>query len=176
MQVLDIFKYIKEIGVCIIAALLITLVFIKFFFQISEVEGVSMMPTLNNKDRIVVDKISYNFNEPKRGDVVIIKYPADIREKYVKRIVAKEGDRVKVEDNRFYLNGKPQEEPYINEKLIKGFFSEAVVPDNTIFVLGDNRNESIDSRFKDVGFVSTKLIVGKATFKIYPLDKFERIR
>lgn len=172
----NIFKYIKEVGVCITAALLITLVLIKFFFQISEVEGVSMMPTLNNKDRIVVDKISVNFAEPKRGDVVIIKYPADTRVKYVKRIAAIAGDRVKIEDNKFYLNGRSQEETYIKDKYIKGYFSEVVVPDNTIFVLGDNRNESIDSRFNDVGFVNKKLIVGKAILKIYPLDKFERIR
>lgn len=158
------------------AALLITLVLIKFFFQVSEVEGVSMMPTLSNKDRIIVDKISYNFKDPKRGDIVIIKSPADVREKYVKRIVALPGDRVKIEDNKFYLNGVPQDESYINEKLIKGFFSEVVVPNNTIFVLGDNRNESIDSRFNEVGFVRTKLIVGRAIFKIYPLDKIERIR
>lgn len=172
----NIYKYIREIGVSIAVALLITLVLIKFFFQISEVEGISMMPTLNNKDRIVVDKISFNFTEPKRGDVVIIKYPADTRVKYIKRIVAKAGDRVKIEDNKLYLNGKPQEENYIKDKYIEGYFNEVVVPNNTIFVLGDNRNESIDSRFNDVGFVNKKLIVGKAILKIYPLDKFERIR
>lgn len=135
-----------------------------------------MMPTLNNKDRIVVDKISFNFTEPKQGDVVIIKYPADTRVKYVKRIVAKAGDRVKIENNKLYLNGKPQEENYIKDKYIDGYFNEVLVPNNTIFVLGDNRNESIDSRFNDVGFVNKKLIVGKAILKIYPLDKFERIR
>lgn len=167
----DIVELIKSILIAIIAAVLI----ITFVFETVSVDGQSMFPTLNHKDRLIVEKVSYYFREPKAGDVVVFKYPADTREKFIKRVVAVAGDKVKIENNRLYVNGKEIDEPYINEKIINGFYSEAVVPENTIFVLGDNRNYSKDSRFPDVGFVSLKLVVGRAALRIYPFNKAGRI-
>lgn len=172
MLIKDIVELIKSILIAVIAAVLI----ITFVFETVSVDGQSMLPTLNHKDRLIVEKVSYYFRKPDVGDIVVFKYPADTREKFIKRVVAVAGDKVRIENNKLYVNDKEIDEPYLNEKIINGFYNEAVVPENTIFVLGDNRNYSRDSRFPDVGFISNKLVVGKASLRIYPLNKIGRIR
>lgn len=162
----------KSVIIAIVAAVLI----ITFVFETVSVDGLSMFPTLNNKDRLIVEKVSYYFRDPKVNDIVVLKYPADTREKFIKRVVAVSGDKVKIEDNRLFINGVEKDEPYLNEKFINGFFNEVTVPENTVFVLGDNRNNSRDSRFPDVGFVNKKLIVGRAVLRLYPFNKIGRIR
>jgi signal peptidase I len=162
----------KSVIIAIVAAVLI----ITFVFETVSVDGLSMFPTLNNKDRLIVEKVSYYFRYPKVNDIVVLKYPADTREKFIKRVVAVAGDKVKIEDNRLFVNGVERDEPYLNEKFINGFFNEVTVPENTVFVLGDNRNNSRDSRFPDVGFVNKKLIVGRAVLRLYPFNKIGRIR
>ncbi|ERI92892.1 signal peptidase I [Clostridiales bacterium oral taxon 876 str. F0540] len=162
----------KSVIIAIVAAVLI----ITFVFETVSVDGLSMFPTLDNKDRLIVEKVSYYFRNPKVDDIVVLKYPADIREKFIKRVVAISGDKVKIEDNRLYINGVEKKEPYLNEKFINGTFNEVTVPENTVFVLGDNRNNSRDSRFPDVGFVNKKLIVGRAVLRLYPFNKIGRIR
>lgn len=168
----DIVELIKSILIAIIAAALI----ITFIFETVSVDGQSMSPTLSHKDRLIVEKVSYYLRKPEPNDIVVIKYPADTREKFIKRVVAVEGDKVKIEDNRLYVNGVEKNEPYIKEQFINGFYNEITVPENTIFVLGDNRNNSRDSRFSDVGFVSLKLVVGRAVLRIFPFSKIGRIR
>jgi signal peptidase I len=168
----DIIELIKSIFIAIIAAILI----ITFVFETVSVDGQSMAPTLAHKDRLIVEKVSYYFRDPKINDIIVLKYPADTREKFIKRVVAVAGDKVKIEDNRLFVNGIEKDEPYIKERFINGYFNEVTVPENTIFVLGDNRNNSKDSRFPDVGFVNLKLVVGKAALRIYPFDKIGRIR
>lgn len=165
-------EFIKSVFIAIISAVFI----IVFVFETVSVDGQSMSPTLSHKDRLIIEKISYYIRKPKVNDIVVIKYPADTREKYIKRVVAVAGDKVKIDDNRLFINGIEKDEPYIKEEIIKGYYNEAVVPENTIFVLGDNRNNSRDSRSNDVGFVNTKLVVGKAALRIYPFNKIERIR
>ncbi|MBL4934914.1 signal peptidase I [Clostridium sp. YIM B02515] len=162
----------KSVIIAIVAAVLI----ITFVFETVSVDGLSMFPTLNNKDRLIVEKVSYYFRYPKVNDIIVLKYPADTREKFIKRVVAVAGDKVKIEDNRLFVNGIEKDEPYLNEKFINGFFNEVTVPENTVFVLGDNRNNSRDSRFPDVGFVNKKLIVGRAVLRLYPFNKIGRIR
>lgn len=165
-------KELIELGKSVIIAIVAALLIITFVFETVSVDGLSMFPTLNNKDRLIVEKVSYYFREPKAGDIVVIKYPADTREKFIKRVVATGGDRVKIQDNKLYINGQIKEESYINEQNINGFYNEVTVPKDTIFVLGDNRNNSRDSRFPDVGFVSLKLVVGRAALRIYPFNRF----
>lgn len=165
-------ELVKSVIIAVIAAVLI----ITFVFETVSVDGQSMVPTLNNKDRLIVEKVSYYFRKPKANDIVVIKYPADTREKFIKRVVAVGGDTVKIEDNRLYINGVEKDEPYLKDKFINGYYNETKVPENTIFVLGDNRNNSRDSRFPDVGFVNLKLVVGRAAFRIYPFNKIGRIR
>lgn len=171
-MVKDIIELIKSVIIAIIAAVLI----ITFVFETVSVDGQSMFPTLQNKDRLIVEKVSYYFRKPKIGDIVVFKYPADTREKFIKRVVAVSGDKVRIESNKLYVNGVEKDEPYLNEQFINGFYSETTIPENTIFVLGDNRNNSKDSRAEDVGFVNTKLVVGRAVLRIYPFNIIGRIR
>lgn len=167
-----IFEFLKSIVVAGIAAIFIII----FIFETVSVDGKSMKPTFESGDRLIIEKLSLRFATPKVNDIVVFKFPADTREKFIKRVVAVAGDKVKIENDRLYVNGVEKEEPYINENFMNDFFQETTIPQNTIFVLGDNRNYSKDSRSKDVGFVSNKLIVGKALFKIYPLNKIGRVR
>lgn len=162
-MVKELFEILKSVIIAIIAAFLI----ITFVFETVSVDGYSMNPTLNHKDRLIVEKVTYYFSEPKVGDIVVIKYPADPKEKFIKRVVAVAGDKVKIENSTLYINGKAKEENYILEKSMFDF-PEVTVPEGSIFVLGDNRNNSRDSRFEDVGFLQYKMVVGKAVFRLYP--------
>jgi len=165
-------EFLQSIAVSILAAIFI----IVFILETVSVDGKSMLPTFESGDRLIIEKISVRFTKPKVNDIVVFKFPADTREKYIKRVVAVAGDRVKIENNRVFINGIEKEEPYLNEAYINEGFQEAIVPENSIFVLGDNRNYSKDSRAKDVGFVNIKLIVGKALFRVYPIKRIGRIR
>lgn len=155
----------KSVVIAIIAAFLI----ITFVFETVRVDGYSMMPTLNNNDRLIVEKVTYYFRQPEPGDIVVIKYPADPSEKFIKRVVAVGGDTVEIKNNTLYINGVPKKEDYLLEKTMADF-SKVTVPEGTIFVMGDNRNNSRDSRYPDVGFVSLSLVVGKAVLRIYPFN------
>lgn len=142
--------------------------FIKYFlFDIIEVDGNSMYPTLNDKDRLIVSKI--NHKEFDIGDIIIFKYPADDNLDFIKRIVAKEGDKVEIKNGFLYINNNKIEEQYINGKQLKDF-SEVIVPENRFFVLGDNRNCSLDSRDSNVGFIEDNDIKGKAIIRIWPIE------
>jgi len=164
-------NYIKElIGIAksIIIAVILALLIINFVFETVSVEGRSMFSTLDNKDRLIVEKVSYYFSKPKPGDIVVIKNPQNIKERFIKRVVAVAGDRVKIENNKLFINDKPKDEIYIHDNIMTDF-EEITVPKNTVFVLGDNRNNSKDSRM--VGSIDLKLVVGKATIRLYPFDK-----
>ncbi|MFL0195929.1 signal peptidase I [Clostridium sp. WILCCON 0269] len=163
-------KELIELGKSIIVAIIAAFLIITFVFETVSVDGHSMDPTLNNKDRLIVEKVSYYFRAPKPGDIVVIKYPADPKEKFIKRVVAVGGERVKIENGKLYINDVLKNEPYILEPMVSDF-NEVTVPADTVFVLGDNRNNSRDSRFSDVGFVSYKMVVGRAAFRIYPFNR-----
>lgn len=160
----EIKEFIKSIAISIVAAFLI----ITFVFEGAIVDGFSMIPTLNDKDLLIVEKVTYYFRQPQPGDIIVIRYPANPKEKFVKRVVAVGGDKVKIESNKVYVNGKVRNENFTLEKWMNNY-SEVTVPKGTLFLLGDNRNDSRDSRFPDVGFVNLKLVIGKASFRIYPL-------
>lgn len=148
---------------------------INFIFQIVTVNGQSMVPTLKNNDKLILEKVSKWLIDVKRNDIVVIKYPADIRQRIVKRVIAVAGDKVKINDNILYLNGKSVNEFYKNENFMKDY-DEVLVPQNSIFVLGDNRNFSKDSRSNDIGFVKLNLLEGKVLIRLYPFNKMGRIR
>ncbi|MBV7271974.1 signal peptidase I [Clostridium thailandense] len=167
-------KELIELGKSIVIAIIAAFLIITFVFETVSVDGHSMDPTLNNKDRLIVEKVSYYFRAPKPGDIVVIKYPADPKEKFIKRVIAVGGDRVKIENNKLYINDKPKDESYILEQNMRDF-NEVTVPQNTIFVLGDNRNNSRDSRYPDVGFVDYKMVVGRAALRIYPFSRFGKL-
>ena len=153
----------------------IVIFIINFIFQIVTVNGQSMVPTLKNNDKLILEKVSKLLIDVKRNDIVVIKYPADIRQRIVKRVIAVAGDKVKINDNILYLNGKIVNEYYKNESFMKDY-DEVLVPQNSIFVLGDNRNFSKDSRSNDIGFVKLNLLEGKVLIRLYPFNKMGRIR
>ncbi len=157
-------EWVQSIVIAVVLALLIR----GFVFETILVDGDSMLPTLHNNDRLVINKISHRISGVKRGDIVIFKYPGNEKEHFVKRVIACEGDVIKIEGGRVYVNGQELKEPYILEETIEGF-PESVVPENTIFVLGDNRNNSRDSRNATVGFVPLENIIGKPWARIWPL-------
>ncbi|MBP2031642.1 signal peptidase I [Clostridium algifaecis] len=163
-------KELLDIGKSVLIAIIAAFLIITFIFETVSVDGHSMDPTLNNKDRLIVEKVSYYFRAPEPGDIVVIKYPANPSEKFIKRVIGVGGDRIKIENGKLYVNDKVKNEPYILEPMI-GNFNEVTVPKNTIFVLGDNRNNSRDSRYSDVGFVNYKMVVGRASFRLYPFSK-----
>lgn len=164
-------KELLELGKSIVIAIIAAFLIITFVFETVSVDGHSMDPTLNNKDRLIVEKVSYHFRKPKPGDIVVIKYPADPKEKFIKRVIAVGGDKVKIQNNKLYVNDKQKDESYILEQTMRDF-DEVTVPDNTIFVLGDNRNNSRDSRYPDVGFLKYNMVVGRAALRIYPFSRF----
>ncbi|MGH4119952.1 signal peptidase I [Clostridium sp.] len=164
------FKVVKSIAI-----LLVTSVFvINFLFQVVTVNGESMVPTLHNNDKLILEKVSYKITSPKQNDIVVIRYHADIRERIIKRVIAVSGDTVKISDNILYINGKIINEYYINEDVMSDY-DEILVPKDSVFVLGDNRNFSSDSRSNEIGFVKLNLIEGKAVIRLYPFNKMGRI-
>ena len=165
----EIFELCKSLLIAIIAAIVI----INFIFQTVSVDGSSMYPTLRNNDRLIIEKVTYYFRRPQPGDIIVMKNPQNTSEKYIKRVIAVEDDKVAIYNNKVYINGNPKDEPYIFENKMNDF-NEITVPKNTVFVLGDNRNNSKDSRI--LGPIDLKLILGKTFIRLLPFNKAGRIR
>lgn len=146
-----------------------------FIFEIIKVDGDSMNPTLIDGDRLIINKLAYRLEKPKRGEIIVFQYPQDRAFQFIKRIVAVEGDRVEIINGKVYLNEKLLNESYLLEDP-SGNFYKRVIPRNTIFVLGDNRNNSKDSRYEEIGFIPLDLVEGKASFRIIPIDQFGKIK
>ncbi|NLM25586.1 MAG: signal peptidase I [Firmicutes bacterium] len=159
----------------IVGSIVLTAFIIIFIAQSFSVQGLSMMPTLQNNQRLLVDKISYRFTEPRKGDIIVFKYPQNPKEEFIKRIIGVPGDSVAIIDGKLFINGQLIEEDYILEPTIRGFLPQ-VVPEGHYFVLGDNRNNSLDSRDFRVGFVPKDLIIGRAIWSYWPLNKIEIVR
>lgn len=162
----EIRELIETVGSAVIIAAFIMI----FIARAYTVNGESMMPTLHHGERLLVDKISYRFIEPARGEIIVFKYPADPSEQFIKRVIGVPGDTVAVVQGTVYVNNQPIAEDYISARPRIGFAPQ-VVPENTYFVLGDNRNNSEDSRFSRVGFVPRELIVGRAVWRYWPLTR-----
>ena len=165
---------IKDWVVSILIAIVLAFFIRYFIVELYMVEGPSMRPTLVNSERLVVNKFIYHFKQPERGDVLVFRYPRDPSRDFIKRVIAVAGDTIEIKDGRVFLNGQLQNEPYILEKT-RSSYSLATVPEGTIFVMGDNRNNSEDSRFKDVGFVPLDMIKGKAVMVFWPLDQMKTL-
>jgi signal peptidase I len=131
------------------------------------VENISMEPTLQPGQFILVNKLAYRLGDFHRGDVIIFHYPRNPTEDYIKRVVGLPGETVSVHDDQVFVNDQPLDEPYIAAP--PQYEGQWTVPDDQVFVLGDNRNQSSDSH--SWGFVPHDLIVGKALVIYWPLDK-----
>lgn len=156
----------------LIIALIICVIIFAFFIRIIDVVGTSMNPTLNNNDKMLVSGLLY---EPSVGDVVVFKKDEyDPDKALVKRVIAVEGQEINMDFDKgiVYINGQPIVEDYILEPTMNklDFIGPKTVPEGCVFVMGDNRNASVDSRKTEIGMVDTRLILGKAYFVIYPLS------
>lgn len=136
------------------------------------VDGFSMVPTLQSGELVVVNKLAYKWNEPETGDIVVFQYPRDPEQEYIKRVIGTAGDTVRIEDGQVYVNDTPIFEPYISTPT--SYENEWIIPQDSIFVLGDNRNNSSDSH--SWGPVPMNLVIGKAFVVYWPPDRWGLIR
>lgn len=165
---------IKDWVVSIVVAVAMALLIRHFVVEPYLVDGPSMRPTLDHAQRLVVNKFIYRFRAPERGEILIFKYPKDQSRDFIKRVIAVPGDTIEIKDGNVFVNEKLLSESYILSKT-RGNYPKSVVPDEHIFVMGDNRNNSEDSRFKDVGFVPYDLIKGKAMLVFWPFNAFKTL-
>ena len=151
---------------------------ITFVGQRTQVSGSSMETTLSDGDQLIVDKISYRFRDPKRFDIVVFPYQYEENTYYIKRIIGLPGETVQIIDGYVYINGTQLDEHYGNEVMKDaGMAAEPVtLGDDEYFVLGDNRNNSQDSRAENVGVIHRDDLLGRAWIRIWPLSEFGVIR
>jgi signal peptidase I len=159
----------------LIISLAISAFIIIFLYQPVKVEGTSMMPSLDDQERIFVNKFVYRLEPIERGDIVVFRYPRDPSKSYIKRVIGVAGDVIRIDDGQVYVNGKPLLEEYVPAIYSDSrSYPEIVVPPGSYFLLGDHRSMSNDSR--DFGTVKEKFIYGKAVFGYWPLDKLGQLR
>ncbi len=166
----------KEIISFIVELLVIMLIVtavIRYVGQVTKVSGSSMESTLSDGDRLIIDKISYRFSDPERFDIVVFPYEYEEKTYYIKRIIGLPGETIWLNDGNIYINGEILEEDYGLETFTNaGIAAEPItLGENEYFLMGDNRNNSKDSRDPLVGVVSGDTFIGKAVFRIWPLNK-----
>lgn len=146
-----------------------------FIAQPHQIKGQSMDNNFHDKEYIITSKITYKFHPPEKGDVIVFQSPHNPDIDYIKRIIGTPGDRVYIKNEKVYVNGSLVNEPYIEQPtriFQNGFLSEGqevIVPENHLFVLGDNRTRSSDSR--EFGFIRYEDVIGNVIFRYFPLDK-----
>ena len=175
----------------LVIAVVLVFVIRQFLFSPFIVDGASMQPNFETGERLIVNKLIYNIGKPKYGDVVVFNVPEQGR-KFIKRVIGVPGDTISLKGDELYINGKLIDEPYIREvvaaKHAQGQMyngsgnqydfpnsknSETVVPEGTVFAMGDNRGDSTDSRY--LGFISEKEIIGRAEVIFWPLNQVKFI-
>jgi signal peptidase I len=158
----------------LIISLAISAFIIVFLYQPVKVEGTSMMPSLDDQERIFINKFVYRIEPIQREDIVVFRYPRDPQKSFIKRVIGVAGDHVRIIDGRVYLNGKLLVEDYV-PRIYRDdrSYPDVVVPPDAYFVLGDHRSLSNDSR--DFGPVDSSYIYGKAVFGYWPMDKVGRL-
>ena len=163
---------------CLLFALIVAVLLFSFVVHPIDVVGSSMVPTLHNGDKMLVSGLFY---KPKAGDVVVFKKDEyDPNKALVKRVIATEGQEINMDfaNGIVYIDGEPIAEEYINELTFNklDFIGPKTVPEGCVFVMGDNRNASIDSRKNEIGMLDTRLIIGRAYYVIYPLSVLRAIK
>ena len=171
------FSWMREIistAAYLLMVVALTFLFVQFVGQRTHVNGDSMNVTLEDGDNLIVDKLSYRFSNPKRFDIIVFPYQYQEKTYYIKRIIGMPGETVQVIDGMVYIDGEMLDETYGKEIMqYAGVASDPVIlGEDEYFVLGDNRNNSSDSRDPSVGNVKEDQIIGKAFIRIWPLNKF----
>lgn len=164
--------------VVIIIAVGASYLVITFVGQRTQVSGQSMETTLSDGDQLIVDKISYRFRDPKRYDIVVFPYHYEKNTYYIKRIIGMPGETVQIVDGLVYINGQPLNEHYGNEIIENPGIAEEPITlgADEYFVMGDNRNNSQDSRNNNVGLIHRDELLGRAWVRIWPLSDFGVIK
>lgn len=160
------------------AVVLATFLIIHFVGQRTYVSGSSMENTLSDGDNLIVDKLTYRFSDPKRFDIIVFPYRYEENTYFIKRIIGLPGETVQIADGRIYIDGEELIESYGREVIKNaGLAAEPIMlGEDEYFVLGDNRNDSTDSRDISVGLISRDEIIGRAFIRIWPLSKFGILR
>ena len=171
----SIIEWVKVFGLAIVLAFVITL-----FIKPTLVSGDSMLPTLHENDYLIINKIVYKIGEPKNGDVIVFKSDLEKNDgttkDLVKRIIGVAGDKVVIKDGKVYLNDKLLDETYLSEGMDTTGDVDIVVPEGKLFVLGDNREVSLDSRYEQVGLVDVNDVEGKVLVRLYPFNDISLIK
>ncbi len=170
-------KELFSLGLYLLGVLALTWFIITFIGIRTVVDGSSMEPTLSNNDNLIVDKLSYRFSDPQRFDIIVFPFHYEKNTHYIKRIIGLPGETVQIDDEgNIYINGEILQESYGREIIRTDTIGLArdpiVLGEDEYFVLGDNRNNSSDSRTTMVGNIPRKEIVGKAWLRIWPFSKF----
>lgn len=162
---------------CILFAISIVVLCLTFVFRLVDVEGSSMDDTLASKDKVIVTNFFYT---PKNGDIVVISHGAEYAKPIIKRVIATEGQTIKLdyENDKIIVDGVVLDEPYIDDSTFGGNFGNdksripEVIPEGKIFVMGDNRKVSLDSRSSEIGLIDVQNVIGKAQFVAFPFSDF----
>lgn len=158
---------------CVVAALVVCVLLFSFLVRLVDVVGSSMYPTLEDNDKMVVSNLFYT---PTAGDIIVFRKDSFKDEPLVKRIIATQGQTVDIDFKKgvVYVDGKALDEPYVNELTFESedFTGPVTVPEGCVFVMGDNRNASTDSRTNTIGCVDARYIMGKVYFTVFPLKNF----
>lgn len=176
----EVLEWIKALAIAVILAAIIR----SFFFAPIVVDGYSMMPTLHTQDRMIVNKFSYKMGDPERFDIVV--FHATVDKDYIKRVIGLPGDHVEYKNDTLYINGEKYEEPYLDEyktELIDGpltepfdlesITGESTVPKGHLFVMGDNRRQSKDSRH--IGTIPIEEVMGKTSLVYWPFSQIRLV-
>lgn len=169
-------EWVQAILIAVVIAFLVR----TFLMTVVRVDGESMMDTLHHNERLIVWKLGY---EPETDDIIIFHPRCNPKSYYVKRVIALEGQTVYIDydENAVYVDGEKLDEPYIRQHdadplEVKSFETEWTVPEGCVFVMGDNRNNSSDSRNSDVGFVTKESILGKVLVRFWPFNKIGTVK
>ncbi len=169
-------RNIRDLTIIIVVAVVFGILIRSFVFQSFYIPSGSMVPTLNPGNRVLVNKLSYDFHSVHRGDIIVFRTPPDDRSNpaikdLVKRVVGLPGDTVSSQGGKLYVNGKPLSEPYLPPGVVTNGVAVTKIPPGELWVMGDNRTDSEDSRY--FGPISEKLIVGRVFLRYWPLSSFK---
>lgn len=170
----------REYAESIVIAVILALIVREFVVQAFKIPTGSMKPALNENNRIFVNKYIYRFKAPRRGDIIVFKYPEDPKKDFIKRLIAVGNETVEIKDGSVIINGKPVEQEmiksiyYYNRGEYGDIGQKITVPKDSYYVLGDNSASSRDSRYW--GFVPKKYLIGKAFFRYWPLKAIGKVK
>ena len=170
-------RLLRNILICVAAALILSLLITKFIAHHTAVDGSSMESTLSDGDQLIVEQLSYYFHDPQRFDVIV--FPISSEDNYIKRIIGLPGETVQIRDGQVYINGNLLTDDHYGLEQMDdpGMAADTIyLQKDEYFVLGDNRNASVDSRFREVGLIKRGDIKGRAWLRFYPFGSFGTVR